>query len=81
MKRPSCPTLALLTLATPVLLPAHPGHGGPPDLEWDFVHLAGHPLATILCLAAVATAGGLAWKYRRARGATARPPLDPLERR
>jgi len=48
--------------ATAALAHAHPGHDGH-DLTWDFSagHMAGHPLATLVCsLLLVAGAWGVA---------------------
>jgi hypothetical protein len=57
MKSPRFLSLALVTLALPVLAHAHPGHDGDHDFVWDFEHLANNPLATIACLALLAAAG------------------------
>lgn len=57
MKSPRRLSLALVTLALPVLAQAHPGHDGDHDFVWDFEHLADNPLATIACLSLLVSAG------------------------
>jgi hydrogenase/urease accessory protein HupE len=52
---------AAVTLALPSLAQAHPGHDGDHDFVWDFQHLVSHPLATLLCVAAV---GAAIWGVR-----------------
>lgn len=64
------PRLAFLAvLLAPLLAQAHPGHDGPHDFEWDFGHLAGHPVATVLCLAVLAVGLGTVWQLFRMRRA------------
>lgn len=62
-------SLALATLALPVLAHAHPGHDGDHDFVWDFGHLVENPLATIACLSLFAAAGWGVWKLVKSRNA------------
>lgn len=81
MKSPRFRPLSLLvTFALPVLAHAHPGHDGDHDFGWDFEHLAGHPLATLACLALLATAGWGVWRFLKSRPAvkTARAKREDL---
>ncbi|RXK55423.1 hypothetical protein ESB00_05855 [Oleiharenicola lentus] len=62
MKSPRRLSLALVSLALPVLAHAHPGHDGDHDFGWDFEHLVNHPLATIACLSVLVAA---VWGVRK----------------
>lgn len=74
----------LLCFLTTASAQAHPGHEGHEDGEgfvWTFDHLGKHPLATVLCIAAV---GLLVWlavrscaaKQQPAKGAAAGTPAE-----
>lgn len=65
MKRRLRHTAVVAASLVPLLAQAHPGHDGPHDFEWDFVHLANHPLATFL--GAVVLGAGV-WAVWRVMG-------------
>ena len=56
-------TLAPISLLAivPNLAHAHPGHDDP-DFTWEYSHLAGHPIATLLCFSALAALAWLLWR-------------------
>lgn len=68
MKQPRPSRLGALLLLAPALALAHPGHDGPHDFEWDFGHLADHPLATaagVAILVALGVCIRLYWRSNR----------------
>lgn len=68
MKSPRLRSLLIATaFAIPALAHAHPGHDGDHELVWDFEHLAGHPLATIGCVAMLVAAGWGVWRMLQSR--------------
>jgi hypothetical protein len=68
MKHPRLRFVLLAGLfAIPALAHAHPGHDGDHELVWDLDHFVSHPLATLMCVAVVATAGWLVWRLLRSR--------------
>ena len=64
-------SLGLAALLLPALAHAHPGHAGPRVFEWDFGHVADHPVATVAGLGLVAAVGLTAWVLSRNRRAAA----------
>lgn len=66
--------LALTAALAPLTALAHPGHDGDHGLEWDFGHLAEHPLATLTCVLVLGAIGWTAWRMLRS-------PASPAKQR
>ena len=65
--------------ATP-LGQAHPGHVGSDDFDLGFDHLADYPVATMLCLAVLATGGWVVWHYVDSRRSGQQREARPIGR-
>ena len=63
--------LATAALSLPLIAHAHPGHDGDHDFVWDFAHLTGHPLATLLGFGMLVAAIWGVRQFRQARRAQA----------
>jgi hypothetical protein len=59
--------LTVVALFATPLAQAHPGHVGSDDFELGFEQLAAYPVATMLCLAVLATGGWVIWQHVSSR--------------